>query len=125
MGAKKYSDEIIWQLRTRYVLQNEYLSDLCAELGIPMSYAWRLVTGEDRPDAGGPLHTPKSIGPLPQRPHDQTGNKNPNAIGLTPEDRELVKQLVREGRSHQAAADFLRDKGWRISKSTVRRIVNA
>ena len=114
MGAKKLSDAQVRQLRTRRVINEEYLPDLAAEYRISLSQALRIVRGEYRAKAGGPLDE------SPRRPtrRDYSGTKNPNA-SLTQEDRALVRKLVRDGATHQAVADVMM-----CARSTITKIMN-
>lgn len=116
MGKKVISDEQVRQLRTRRVINEEYLNDLAQEFGISPSQALRIVRGEYRAKAGGPLQG-DTLHLKPRR--DMSGANNPNYDhGLSIEDRRLIKQLVKDGASHRAVAGVMF-----CSPSTVQKIV--
>lgn len=114
MGAKHISDERVRELRTRRVINGERLGKLAGEFGMSVGQVSRIVRGDYRASAGGPLQEPGQR--TPPRV-DRSGTNNPNAV-LTPEDRQLVRELVRAGGTHQAVADVMF-----ISRSQVTKIV--
>lgn len=114
MGAKSLTDDQVRQLRTRRVINKEYLADLALEFGISEGHALRLIRGEFRAAAGGPLD---EGGRMPAR-RDMSGTSNPNSA-LQPEDKVLIRQLVADGARHQMVADV-----FRVSRASVTRIVN-
>ena len=109
----KLTDEQVRQFRTRCVINEEYVHDLCVEFGISMSHGWRIATGEYRAKAGGPLYEgrrrPRRDHPLPEH-MQQT---------MTDEDKTLIRKLVADGATHKAVAGVMF-----CSRSLVTKIVN-
>lgn len=97
------SDDQVRQLRTRRVINREYLGDLAREFGISPSQALRIVRGEFRAKAGGPLEEePIRL----KRRRDFSGENNPN-YSILPEDKALMRQLLKDGATQQAVAEVM------------------
>lgn len=93
MGAKSLSDERVRELRTRRVINGENLAKLAREFGISRDHAYRVVIGDYRVSAGGPLYEPHSA-------------PRPGAVAteLNAEDRALARSLVADGAKPQNVA---------------------
>lgn len=90
MGAKRLSDEQVRRLRTRCVVNGESIAALAREFGVSVNHARRIVVGDYRVAAGGPLHEPGEPGTT-LRAHSAPVTE------LSPEDRALARRLAADG----------------------------
>jgi hypothetical protein len=98
VGAKGLSDARVRELRTRRVVNGEDLTALAREFGVSGSHAYRIVIGEHRISAGGPLYEPGAA-PL-------TG-RAAVATPLNADDRELVLKLADAGAKPECVATVM------------------
>ena len=96
MGAKGLTDNQVRELRTRRVVNHEPLAALAREFGISENHAYRLVIGDYRIGAGGPLYEPQGANwsPPPGAPVTE----------LNAEDRDLALKLLGDGATPENVA---------------------